>query len=156
MFGVLNDVALYTFLDSAPPKSVESLRERYAKLEIGVSPDGSQRWLNWIVVLPTEGPIGFVQATVIGPTAWVAYVLGRAHWSRGYAAEGTGAMLSHLAESLSVSVFRATVELANARSIALLRLLGFRLASLSEVSSLTLSPTEVSYIKSAGSGSNEI
>lgn len=153
MFLILSEPSLHSFLDSSLPESVDSLRERYAKLEARVSPDGSQRWLNWIVVLPREGPIGFVQATVVGKTAWVAYLLGRAHWSHGYAAEGTSALLNHLASVYEISLFRATVELANSRSIALLESLGFRSAMYSELASLSLSVTERSYVKIAGAGS---
>jgi ribosomal-protein-alanine N-acetyltransferase len=156
MFPVLSDPSLYLFLDSSPPESVELLRERYAKLEAGVSPDGSQCWLNWIVVLPSEGPIGFVQATVVGTTAWVAYFLGKAHWSRGYATEATNAMLSHLCSVYETSLFRATVELANSRSIALLRGLGFGLAGSNDLGSRSLSPTECLFVKHASSGSHGI
>ena len=147
MFPVLADPALYAFLDSPPPESLAALVARYARLEGGVSPDGTQRWLNWIVVLPGEGPIGFVQATVAGQVAWVAYLLGQRHWSRGYATEATRAMLADLVSSHGTTSFNATVELANERSIALLHGLDFRPAGPQELSSVALSPTERLYVR---------
>jgi len=130
MFLVLSEPSLHSFLDSGPPSSVAELSERYARLEARVSPDGSQLWLNWVLVLPGHGPIGFVQATVVGSTAWIAYLVARPHWSRGYAVEATGAMLGHVASTHKVSLFRATAEVANVRSTALLQRLGFLLGKL--------------------------
>lgn len=156
MYLVLSEPSLYSFLDSQPSSSAEELRERYAKREARVSPDGSQVWLNWIVLLPAYGPIGFVQATVVGSTAWIAYLVARPHWSRGYAAEATRAMLDHLASTHKVSLFRATAEAANVRSTGLLRTLGFRLANTEELARLSLSPTECSWIRQAYTNSDGI
>jgi [ribosomal protein S5]-alanine N-acetyltransferase len=155
MFSVLSDPLLHAYLDSPPPDSIEQLRQSYVRLSAGVSPDGSQRWLNWIVVLPGVGPIGFVQATVVGASAWIGYLLGRAHWSRGYATEATRAMLGHLASVHETSLFRATVEVANSRSITLLQGLGFRLAEADELATQSLSPSERLYVKHAAAGSKE-
>ena len=152
MFAVLKEPRLHAFLDSGPPRSVEELRERYARLEGRLSPDGSQAWLNWVLVLQGQGPIGFVQATVAGATAWIAFLVAAPHWSHGYAAEATSAMLGHLASDQHVSIFRATAEVANVRSIALLQRLGFSLANSSELASLSLSPTECSYVLRASIG----
>ena len=47
------------------PTSLAWLRERYRVLSLGVSPDASQLWLNWIVSrLEDRTPIGYVQATI--------------------------------------------------------------------------------------------
>jgi len=83
MFAVLSDPLIYPYLDFPPPPSLEHVQRVYAKLEQRRSPDGREIWLNWIVV--RDAPIGFVQATIRGEDADVAYVLGSAHWGQGYA-----------------------------------------------------------------------
>jgi ribosomal-protein-alanine N-acetyltransferase len=85
MFALLSDRDLYRYIDEAPPDDVDKLRARYARLESRASADGRQAWLNWIVrTQPGGAPLGFVQATVLGDgSAWVAYLLGRAHQGRG-------------------------------------------------------------------------
>ncbi|HKS22663.1 MAG TPA: GNAT family N-acetyltransferase [Thermoanaerobaculia bacterium] len=116
MFSLLSDLALY-----APP-SLEHLQRVYAQLETRRSPDGTEEWLNWIVLRDGE-VIGFVQATIYTDrSANVAYVFGRSHWGHGYAIEAVTAMLAQL----DGCKFFATVDAGNARSIRLLERLGFR------------------------------
>ncbi|HEY6137570.1 MAG TPA: GNAT family N-acetyltransferase [Thermoanaerobaculia bacterium] len=120
MFALLSDPALYTYLDFPPPPSLEHLQRVYARLETRRSPDGTEEWLNWIVVLD-GAPIGFVQATIYPDRrANVAYVFGSAHWGHGYATEAVAAMLAQL----DGCKFFATVDERNARSIRLLERLG--------------------------------
>jgi [ribosomal protein S5]-alanine N-acetyltransferase len=140
MFEVLSDPLIYPYLDFPPPPSLEHVRSVYAQLEQRRSPDGSQIWLNWIVI--RDAPIGFVQATIRGEDADVAYVLGSAHWGHGYAFEAMAAMLEHLASSYGVRRFFATVEEKNERSIRLLERLGFRPAE-----GRDLSPTERRFVR---------
>lgn len=140
MFEVLRDPLIYPYLDFPPPPSLEHVQRVYAQLEHRRSPDGREIWLNWIVI--RDAPIGFVQATIRGEDADVAYVLGSAHWGHGYAFEAMTAMLEHLAASYGVRRFFATVEEENERSIRLLERLGFRPAEGRE-----LSPTERRFIR---------
>lgn len=150
MFEVLSDEALYRYLDDPPPPSVEHLRKLYARLEERKSPDGSQRWLNWVACPHGLPPIGFVQATVTAHrTAWVAYVFARSHWGRGYATQATRAVVEHLASGYGVARYLATVEAANQRSIGLLERLGFHRAIEQESQGHELSPTELLFVKSA-------
>jgi RimJ/RimL family protein N-acetyltransferase len=121
MFDVLRDPLIYTYLDFGPPTSLAHLQRVYAALERRASPDGTEEWLNWIVVLD-GAPIGVVQATISAGGCEVAYILHSAHWGRGYALEAMTAMLAHLGER----AFFANVEETNARSIRLLERLGFR------------------------------
>jgi RimJ/RimL family protein N-acetyltransferase len=142
MFGVLSEPGLYRYLDFVPPPSLDHLRGVYEELEARVSPDGSQLWLNW-VVRPRDGaPVGFVQATVSGADAWVAYVLAGEYWGRGYAFQATQAVVDHLRATCGVARFLATVEAGNERSIRLLRRLGFRVATQAEAQEQELSATE--------------
>jgi RimJ/RimL family protein N-acetyltransferase len=121
MFELLRDPLIYTYLDFGPPPSLEHLSRVYAQLETRRSPDGAESWLNWIVVLD-GAPIGLVQATISAAGCEVAYILGSAHWGRGYAQEAVSAMLAQLGEQR----FFANVDGKNARSIRLLERLGFR------------------------------
>lgn len=124
MFDVLSDPAIYEF-EGEPPHSVAWLRERYRKLESRVSPDGSQRWLNWVV--RAQGvPIGYVQATVFHDgRAAIAYVLASRWWGRGYASEAVAAMLDELRDRYAVRLALAVFKAANSRSRALLERAGF-------------------------------
>jgi ribosomal-protein-alanine N-acetyltransferase len=144
MYPLLSEPELYRHLDYGPPPSVEHVRGVYAQLERRASPDGSQTWLNGIVCLGSREPIGSVQATILSPhTAWVAYLLGGAHWGHGHARASVGTMLEHLSKKYGAEEFLATVENANTRSIALLARLSFRQATIQKVASHELSDTEL-------------
>src|SRR5512140_2375333 len=126
MFALLQAPALYRHLDDEPPQSPEWLQARYARLESRRSADGRQAWLNWVIRGADGLALGYVQATVEGEAAWVAYVLGTAFQGRGHANGAMAAMLAHLASRHGVTRFLAVVEEANGPSIRLLERLGFR------------------------------
>lgn len=86
---LLDDTSLHEFIAGHPLDALE-LRARYARQVKGRSPDGRQRWLNWIVRLRRSGAVvGYVQATVSGPPgsqgAELAWVIGSQHQGNGYA-----------------------------------------------------------------------
>ena len=151
MFELLQDPALYRHLDWGPPPSVEHLRSVYGLLEARQSPDGSERWLNWVVKCDGRC-IGYVQATATDAACWVAYVLCSAQQGRGYAREATAAMIGHLAEAHGVRRFLATVEAANRPSIGLLQALGFREATPAEAAPHGLTATEQLWVREASRG----
>ena len=100
MAAVLGDPELYVVIGGSPP-GVRQLRERYRQQVVGRSPDGAQRWLNWVVRRRDDRQaVGYVQATVTqesdGLTAEVAWVVGAAHQGRGYAREAAQAMAAWL------------------------------------------------------------
>lgn len=142
MFEVLSEPELYRYLDYGPPPSPQHLRGVYEGLEARVSPDGSQLWLNWVVRPRGGAPAGFVQATVAGADAWVAYILARESWGRGFASEATQAVIDHLRSACGVTRFLATTEARNERSVRLLLRLGFRGATETEALEHALSATE--------------
>jgi [ribosomal protein S5]-alanine N-acetyltransferase len=142
MFELLRDPEIYEYLDYGPPPSLEYLRGVYEELEARVSPDGSQLWLNWVIRPRGDAPAGFVQATVSGADAWIAYVLGRASWGRGYASEAARAVIEHLRAACGVTRFLATAEAENVRSIRLLERLGFRAVGGDEAAAHELTPSE--------------
>ena len=148
MYPLLAEPALYAHLDHGPPTSAADLARGYRKLESRRSPDGSEQWLNWVLRAPDGALAGFVQATVL-PTrsAWVAYVVGRAFWGRGWGRTATAAMIDHLGRDAGVRRFLACVEAANTPSIVLLGQLGFRLAGADEAAPHRLSPSERLYLR---------
>lgn len=91
MVGVLADPALYRFTGGEPP-DLARLTARY-EAQCAGSPDPGERWHNWIV-RRTESPepLGFVQATVAGGHADVAWVIGTAAQGHGFAREAAIAM----------------------------------------------------------------
>ncbi len=85
MFAVLSDPAIYEY-ENEPPPSLEWLRARFTQLESRRSANGQERWLNWVIRLPTSKLVGYVQATVDpNGRAAIAYELSSAYWGRGLA-----------------------------------------------------------------------
>ena len=134
MFAVLSDPAIYEH-ENEPPRSLEWLRDRYARLESRRSADGREWWLNWVARLrgSDDGPgecIGYVQATVHDDgSAEVAYEFASRWWGRGYASEAVSAMIGELAAAWGVRRLQAVLKRSNARSARLLERLGFEPAS---------------------------
>lgn len=128
MFEVLRDPAIYEYENEAPP-SLEWLRARFARLESRQSEDGHERWLNWVIRLPTSELVGYVQATVYPDfRAAIAYELSSAYWRRGLARQAVEAMISELVERYRVRRLSAVLKHENLRSLRLLERLGFSLA----------------------------
>ena len=128
MFVVLSDPAIYEY-ENEPPQSIAGLQQRFLALESRQSRDGSQKWLNWVIRLPTTELIGYVQATVYqdGCTA-VAYELHSAYWGRGLASQAVRAVIAHLADHYNIRHLSAVLKKENHRSMRLLQGLGFTLA----------------------------
>ena len=129
MLAVLSDPAIYAY-ENAPPRSLEWLRERFARLESRRSPDGQEQWLNWVVRLRGAGLIGYVQATLhAGARAAIAYEFSSAYWGRGLASQAVGVMIAELVEHYQVHTLTAVFKRENLRSRRLLERLGFSPAS---------------------------
>lgn len=98
MITVLGDPELYVCTGGRPPSIAELLRQ-YARQAVGVSPDGSQLWLNWIIREHGQ-PRGYVQATVIEHSgelaAETAWVVGVPWQGRGLATRSAKLMCSWL------------------------------------------------------------
>lgn len=154
MFGVLSDPAIYEF-ENEPPASEAWLVERYAALERRASKDGSQRWLNWVVRLPTGELAGYVQATVLrSGAALVAYELASRFWRQGIGSNAVSAMLQELQCSYGVHLFAAVLKATNYRSSALLHSLGFQPATAAEVAEFEAESDELVMVKSAAAAEN--
>jgi RimJ/RimL family protein N-acetyltransferase len=92
MAAVLAADDLYTFIGGTPP-TAEQLRHRYGRQVTGGSED--ERWHNWIVRTAGEA-VGYVQATVAGGQAEIAWVIGEPWQGNGYAAEAATAVVGWL------------------------------------------------------------
>jgi RimJ/RimL family protein N-acetyltransferase len=98
MVDVLADERMYAFTGGGP-LALEQLRERYRRLAVGRSADGSELWFNWIVRLAAaRTAVGAAQATVAsdGAAAEVAWEVGVRWQRRGYASEAAVAMVDWL------------------------------------------------------------
>ncbi|WP_104190998.1 GNAT family N-acetyltransferase [Cryobacterium sp. Y82] len=100
MIEVLAEPSLYEYTGGEIP-SLKLLEKRFAAQAVGHSVDGSQWWLNWVVIeQDIGGPVGYVQATVeddgsrlVADIAWVA----SPNWQgRGIASEAAQAMVAWL------------------------------------------------------------
>lgn len=126
MYPLLLDERIYQFLPDQLRPSLDDLRKRYQRLSTGHSPDGNERWLNWILFeRSTERPIGFFQATVRANACSIAYVLNPQFWNRGYATEAAQALGTHLFEFFEITSLTAEINQQNEPSQRLVKRLGF-------------------------------
>ncbi|MET8864160.1 GNAT family N-acetyltransferase [Nonomuraea sp. NPDC004580] len=113
MAGVLADPALHAFTGGAPLSAVE-LRARYERLAAG--PPG---WRNWVLRLRAEDClVGYVQATVEGRTAEVAWVVGTAWQGRGLATEAAVALVERLADEVDTVIAHIHPDHAASQAVA--------------------------------------
>jgi RimJ/RimL family protein N-acetyltransferase len=95
MASVLADESLYLFTGGGPP-TLPELEARY-RAQVAGSSWVDQLWHNWVIRLAETGAaVGFVQATVTGDTADVAWVVGVPWQGRGIAVEAGGGMCDWL------------------------------------------------------------
>lgn len=95
MVDVLSDRDLYRFTGGEPP-TLEELEGLY-RFQVAGSPNDGETWHNWIV-RRVGAPIGYVQATVTGDQADLAWVIGTAWQGQGYATEAATAIRDWLAD----------------------------------------------------------
>lgn len=125
MFLVLSDPAIYEY-EGVPPPSMEKLAAGFRRRESRVSPDGQEKWLNWVVRLPGGELAGYVQGTVYASgAAYIAYEFASRYWRQGIGSAAVRCMLDDLKASYAVHTFVAVLKAANFRSMGLLLRLGF-------------------------------
>ncbi|MGW2828190.1 GNAT family N-acetyltransferase [Streptomyces sp. NPDC001286] len=123
MAAVLSDPALHTFIGGSP-HSPEALRARYERLVAG-SPDPAVSWCNWVLRRREDSRlVGTVQATVAGPDAEIAWVVGTPWQGRGYASEAARGLVALLGRHADVSTVSAHIHPDHAASAAVARAAG--------------------------------
>ncbi len=127
MAPLLDDPRLHDFIGGRPA-TAQQLRQRYRRQVVGHSPDGTQRWLNWIVRRTVDrAAVGTVQATITGDAnhraADVAWVIATAYQGHGFAKEAARVMVAWLREQ-EVTAFVAHIHPDHAASAAIARSLG--------------------------------
>ena len=113
LWPVLADPVLYEFTGGTPP-TLPELQQRVARWSSGGPADGGQTWLNWLVRVDGEAA-GYVQATVRGRVATIAYVVGTKWQGRGLAGAATRRMIEILA-ARGVEVIEARIHPRHAAS----------------------------------------
>jgi RimJ/RimL family protein N-acetyltransferase len=103
MAKVLSDPQLYAFT-GGEPATAEALAARYEHQAAG-SPHPSESWLNWVISsLESDALVGYVQATIVGDMAEIAWVVGTPWQGRGYATEAAQGLVDWLAAQGARSV----------------------------------------------------
>lgn len=93
MAKVLSDPDLYTFTGGEPP-TADALEARYRRQLAGPGRP-EEHWLNW-VIRHNDELVGYVQATVTGSTAEIAWVIGTDWQGHGYAKEAARGLVTWL------------------------------------------------------------
>jgi RimJ/RimL family protein N-acetyltransferase len=114
LVGLLEEAHLREWLSA---QDVRELRARFSAWETRRSPDDAELWLNWVVRELSDGrALGWVQATVRGETASVAYALLPAERGAGTASDAVRTLVRWLHDRLGVTTVTAEIDEANAAS----------------------------------------
>ena len=127
LFAARSDPDVMRFWDWPVQKSVAEVEDVF-RLYAPAPRDESMLW--WAVALSPHGPaIGECDLNTIDHQhrrAEVGYLFARAHWSKGYAAEATQAVIATAFGALKLERLTARVHSGNEKSVRLLERLGFR------------------------------
>jgi ribosomal-protein-alanine N-acetyltransferase len=128
VYPELLDPALYRFIPTSPPASVEALEARYARLESRCSPDGREVWLNWVARrVEDRAPVGTFEVTLRAENeALLAYTVFARFQRQGLAREACARIVDSLVRDWGVKLVTAFLHTGNAASIRLLERLGLR------------------------------
>jgi RimJ/RimL family protein N-acetyltransferase len=126
LFPVLDDIALGRWTGEAPPADIEALRKRFEAWEVGASPDGTERWLNWTMRRrDDERAIGHLQSTITAGSAAIAWVVGSAFQRQGFATEAARALVAWL-HGRNVTTIEAAIHPGNVASQTVAQRAGLR------------------------------
>ena len=124
MVVVLGDGALYEFTGGEPPH-IDQLNARY-RAQLAGPGRPAEAWHNWIVRLAeSHAALGYVQATVTGDDAEVAWVIGAPAQGQGFAREAAMAMCAWL-EHNGIRRITAHIHPKHAASAAVAEACGLR------------------------------
>jgi RimJ/RimL family protein N-acetyltransferase len=103
--------------ESLGAEDVRDLRARFGAWESRRSPDDAELWLNWVVrERLDQRALGWVQATVRGDAASVAYALLPSERGAGVASDAVRALVRWLHDRLGVRTVTAEIDDANVAS----------------------------------------
>lgn len=112
--GFLDDPVLRQWLRA---EDVSGLRDHFRRWESGAPPDGPVSWLNWIAVSPGDHrALGWVQATVSGSAAVIAYAVLPLERGHGVATEAVRAITRWLYEQPGITTVEANIDPENRAS----------------------------------------
>jgi RimJ/RimL family protein N-acetyltransferase len=121
--GLLEDPIIRGFLGVA---ELNGLRRRFASWEARRGAKVREAWLNWVVRSPEDGrALGWVQATVEGTSATVAWTVLPAERGRGAASGAVRAMTAWLRAERGVAEITASIDPENTPSEHVARATGF-------------------------------
>lgn len=126
-FGPMQDDAIYQWISMNKPRTVESLRANWKRLESRLSTDGTEAWPVWSVTSRADGTlIGQVDASVDDNHVCtnLGYYFFPDFWGQGYATEAVRAIADHL-EQQGIHRQVATVTVGNLASAKVLKKAGF-------------------------------
>lgn len=126
-FGPMQDDAIYEWISMNKPRTVESLRANWTRLESRVSTEGADAWPVWAITRRSDGAlIGEVDAVVDDNIVCtnLGYYLFPDFWRQGFATEAVMAIADHLVQQV-VEHLVATVTVGNIASAQVLKKAGF-------------------------------
>jgi len=126
MYEGFADPALYLWVNAEPPKDVEDLRSRFARIAEPYAPRG-ELWLNWAARLTETGEYaGLIEATVRADRiVFLAYYVFTKFMRHGIAREACTAVIDHLWRGYDAIEIRADTDFRNVPSRCLVEALGF-------------------------------
>ncbi len=126
-YTVLQSPNLYSYIPQKPP-TLKELEKKFEWWEKNTeSPDGTEYWLNWIVVEKvTLTTIGTIQIGIHKENreGAIAYMIGIDFQGKGYGTEAVKALLDHCHTEYSVQVFKAWIDTRNIASLRLVQKIG--------------------------------
>ncbi len=126
-FGPMQDDAIYQWISMNKPRSAESLRANWTRLESRLSTDGADAWPVWAITTRSDGAlVGEVDAVVDDQLVCtnLGYYLFPDFWGQGYATEAVRAIADHLVQQ-GIHRLVATVTAGNQASAQVLKKSGF-------------------------------
>ncbi len=126
-FGPMQDDAIYEWISMNKPRTMDSLRANWTRLESRLSTEGSDAWPVWAVIRRSDGVlIGEVDAVVDDALVCsnLGYYLFPDFWGQGFASEAVKAVADYLVNQ-GIHRLVASVTVGNHASAQVLKKAGF-------------------------------
>ena len=126
-FEPMQDDAIYQWISMNKPRTVETLRANWTRLESRISRDGTEAWPTWAVISRAHGKmLGRVDAAINNNRVCTnfGYYLFPEFWCQGFGSEAVKAAADHLLGQ-GIQRIVATVTVGNHASAQVLGKAGF-------------------------------